>query len=195
MGKRGPKRKNGIKREANGRPSRKPGDVAERLNQAHDRDERETLSVGLQARERVFGIDPKESRNQMAGSFLGRLVLQKQISRAQFDAGMSWLDSSDRYQWAMGSPRSPGAVNLNAVHGAATGVENIGASVAAKARHEAAMRAVQAKQIELRGSANLFGALDVCVVRDQPIEHLVGDLRMALNALSRHYGLEARRAA
>jgi hypothetical protein len=191
---RGRKAKTG-KREASGRLSRKAVDVAARLNDAHDKEERDMLSVGLEARVRVHGIEPAETRNQMAGSFIGRLCLQRTISRAQYDAAMEFLDANDQYQWAMGSPRSPGAVNLNAIRGAAASKENIPAARQATNRYELALKAVTEKQIELRGTANLYAALQYLVIEDKPLEHMVGDLRTALNALAKHYGLAARVAA
>jgi hypothetical protein len=41
----------------------------------------------------------------------------------------------------------------------------------------------------LNRGTNLVAALDYCVLRDEGYEHLLGDLRVALNVLRRHYGM------
>lgn len=191
---RGRKPKQG-KREPNGDLSRRPADVQARLNDAMDREERETIAVAIEARQRVLDVPPQQARDQMAGSFVGRLCLQRNISRVQYDAAMTWLEDAESYMWAMGSPRTPGAMNLNAVRGAASLHENTSAARRSIRRYELALKAVTERQIELRNTANLYGALSICVVKDAPIEGLVGDLRIALNALAKHYGLEGRKAA
>lgn len=192
---RGRKRQKGRREPHTDDLSRRPEDVQARINDALDRDERDTIATGVEARQRVLGVSPANSRDQMAGSFVGRLYLQRSLLRVQYEAAMSWLEDAEGYMWAMGSPRTPGAVNLNAVRGGASKAENIGAARNAFNRYERALKAVTEKQIELRGTANLYGALSICVVQDRPVEHLVGDLRLALNALAKHYGLEGRKAA
>lgn len=188
MGKRG-KAKSPGKREQNGQLSRKEADRKTRFLDGLERDERDTLAVGIGARVRVHGVEPERSRDQMAGSFVGRLCMGKQISRQQYDAAMTWLEDCQNYSAASHSPRQPGAVDLNRTQGSNGDYENVERSIRATVRYKAASKAIQAAQIELRGTANLFGALEAIVIRDVELEHLVGDLRYGLNALARHYGL------
>lgn len=191
----GRKRKAG-KRENNGRLSRKAVDVAARIDMANadlDRAERATVSVGLEARVRMFGVDPRHARDQMAGSFIGRLCLQRVITRRQYDAAMQWLEDSMRYSIAVAAPHAPGAVDLNRTHGRASDYENEAVTRHAVAVYEAAREAVQNLQNELRGTANLWAALDYIVRRDEEVYHMVGDFRLVANALVRHYRMDGQR--
>lgn len=195
MTRRGRKRKAGV-REPNGRLSRKRENVTARLRAANDREEREILSVGLDARARVHGVDPKHARDQMAGSAVGRLCLAGSLSRQQYDAAMTWLEERADYLRAVSPAQGsePRALDPNAAHGASH-YEDAAAAQRAVARYRAACRAVQDKQNEVRLNAHLNGALDTIIVRDVLIHNLVGDLRIALNALAKHYGLTRRAEA
>lgn len=188
----GRKRKSG-KRENNGRLSRKPADVAARGNDAYDRAERDALSVGIEARMRVHGVAPGSARDQMAGSFIGRLCLQRVITRHQYDAAMQWLEDSMRYSIAVAAPHAPGAVDLNRTHGRGSDYENEAVTRHAVAVYEAAREAVQNLQNELRGTANLWAALDYIVRRDEEVYHMVGDFRLVANALVRHYRMDGQK--
>ena len=193
MGKRGPKKQKG-KREPNGRLSRQ--EAGPRNMDALDMEERTTIEVGIEARQRVFGVSARDSRDQLAGSVVGRLCLTGEISRVQYDAAQAWLECREAYLRAVAPAvgRQPGAVNPNATHGQSN-YENVGASVFAVSRYNAAQEAIQERQNELRLGAHLNGALDAILVRDAHVEHLVGNLRTALNALARHFKLDGRRAA
>jgi hypothetical protein len=179
MGKRGPRRKPG-KREGNGQLSRVPVAVAERLKDALDRDERETIAVGVEARQRVFGVAPDECRDQRAGSVVGRLRMRGELSQPQFEAAVKWQEGAERYSWAVGSP---------------TASENVALVRKFVAAYREADKVVREAQLELKGRGNLFGALDAIILRDVELAHLVPDLRCALNALAKHYRFEERRAA
>jgi hypothetical protein len=195
MGKRGPKKRPDQKRERNGRASRQPAVVAERNLLDLDAEQRDMLSVGLTARERVLHVKPSQSRDQMAGSVIGRWCLQRIVTQAQYDAAMAFLESNTRNLLAIDAPPLPGAVDLNRTHGRPVGLENAPQLRKWRAAHKAALDAIQAKQNEIRLQGNLYGALYAVVIRDVDLEHMAGDVRTALNALVRHYGLEARAAA
>ena len=189
----GRKRKPG-KREPNGKLSRVPADVAARRKDGLDREEQDTIAVAIEARQRVFGLPPTISRDQMAGSAVGRYCIQKHITRVQYDAAMLYLADCEAYSHAIGTPGLPRAVDLNAT-GGQNNHENVGKVLAAIRAHDAMVKAVQAQQNELRNTANLFGALDVVIRQDKMLDHMLGDLRAGLNALVRHYGVAGRAAA
>lgn len=195
MGRRGPKKQPG-KREPSGRLSRETSAAKQRNIDHMQREEIETLSPALEARERIWGVGKDKSRDQLAGSFVGRLRLAGELSQPQYEAALIYLEECRNNSIACRSPKEPGAVDLNATHGASN-FENVKRSVDARRRYEASRAAVMEKQIEIRGTGNLFGALSVCVLDDKPATNLVGDLRTALNALAKHYGIDgkARRAA
>lgn len=191
MGRKSHRRKEG-KREQSGKLSRRAVDTAARAALARDgldREQQETISVGLEARQRVFGVPVPLSRDQMAGSALGRYCLQGHITRVQYDAGVQYLADCDDHSRAIGTPGIPRAVDLNAI-GGQNNHENVAKARAAIARYDAMVKAVREKQFEVGNMGNLFGALDAVIRHDVMLDHLLGDLRTALNALARHYGVD-----
>ena len=55
--------------------------------------------------------------------------------------------------------------------------------------------AIRHAQNILGNRGNLYAAIDLCVIKEIELHHMVGDVRLVLNALARHYGLDSRRAA
>lgn len=187
-------RKSG-KREANGQLSRRKTEVEKRRDdalRAFDTAERQTMLVAQEARERVHGVAPENSSDQMAGSYIGRLCILGQlgggISKQQYDAAMKWLEDSAKYSAVMHSPRQPDAVDLNQTKGRSISQENSARDLKLRWSYEDAAGAVQHAQNALRGCGNLHGALYNIVIRDTELPHLLGDCREALNALAHHYG-------
>lgn len=194
MGKRGPKRTAG-KREPNGQISRRQEAAAARAIDRDDKQERETLAVGVAARKRVHGVDITDAQDQRAGSVVGRWNMIGIITDVQYQAALRWQADALRYSIAMRSPRQPGAVDLNATKGGSGDFENVRASHRAYDDHEQAIRAVQEHQNRLRGGGALYAALYYVLQRDLDAQHMRADLIMALSTLARHYGLETSRAA
>ncbi len=193
MGRRGTRPKT-VKREPNGRASRRKKDVMEQFLEDLSKEDRDTQGPALAARHRIFGVDPIHSRDQKAGSAIGRYCLQGLVTDQQYDAGLLFLESMNRHLRAIDAPPQPGAVDLNATRGRPVFVENPDQLRKWRQEHKAALEAVQAKQNEIRLMGNLYGALYTVLVRDVQLESLLGDLRTGLNALVRHYGLMARAA-
>lgn len=173
----------------NGRLSRKPADIMQRFHGALDSEEREILRPGIEARVRLHGVAPEVSRDQKAGSFVGRLCMGKEISVAQYEAAMTYLEDHRNNLIAIRAPRDPSGVDLNRVQGGSGDAENVEFYQRATKRWRDAQNAVQERQNELRGAGALIAALDYCLVRDTELYHMVGWLREGLNALVRHYGL------
>lgn len=186
------------KREPNGRLSRQEEQVQQRLRERFkdmDAEERNTVHPGIEARQRVHGLTFEHASQPMASTFVGRLCMGKELSRQQYEAALLYIEDCENYARAVHAPRQPGAVDLNATKGGSGDYENVAATQRAKARHTAATKAVQEAQNALGLRAHLFGALYEIVNRDRECFHLVGDVKLALNALSRHYGLMAAREA
>lgn len=180
------------KRERNGQIARQ--DATQRRIDGLDREQRDTLSIGIEARQRVLGVKPAHSRDQKAGSAIGRFCLVGHITQAQYDAALLYIESRARNLRAIDAPPQPGAVDLNAARGRPVGREDPAQLSRWRRDHRDAERAIQDKQNETRLMGNLFGALDLVLFRDVELDHLLGDLRSALNALVKHYGLLARAA-
>ena len=192
-----PKRKPPSKREPNGRKSRRIASITVEVDNrkvSWTKEDQDMVSVAIEARQRLFGLSVDKSRDQKAGSFIGRLCIGKELSVPQYEALCMWEESARQYRIIMAGPKGDSAQDPNRVAGR-NGHENEKRSMEITKRHRAAERAIQDKQFELRNRANLWGALDVCVTRDRDVFNLVGDLREAANALVRHYGIEARAAA
>jgi len=177
----GRKRKIGVKREKNGR--------VQRPEARRQSAEQEAMSVARGYRERVHGVPSAEALNQMAGSFVGRLCMDKEISLAQYDAAMIFLQDHRNNAIAIAAPRDPAGMDFNRVHGGTLDGEDVDFYRRATTRWREACKAIQDRQNELRGQGALYAALEVCVLRDVEAHHMVGWLREGLDALSRHYGI------
>lgn len=186
MGKRGPKAKQGIAREQNGRASRKPVDVTTRLNGDLDAEERETLRTGVESRHRLYGLNPSQLRDTDAGSYVGRLRLAGEITLQQCEAAIRFSEVFHDMQATLGGPKTSGAVNLNASHGMPV-PENIARSVKAMADWRSALAAIQHRQNQVRGGKALYASLEYCVIRDVECPHMIEWLRDALDTLARHF--------
>lgn len=194
MGRRGPKAKTG-KREASGRLSRRKDDIMERVGGAAEREEREMLRPGIEARVRVHNVAPEVSRDQRAGCFVGRLCMGGEITQRQYEAAMAFLEDQRNNAMAIRAPRDPSGVDLNRVHGNSLAEENVDFVVRSMKRWRDAQSVIQDRQNELRGQGAIYAALYACVIRDVEAHHMVGWLREGLNALAKHYGVGDKRQA
>jgi len=169
----GRKRKTGVKRTASGRPSRAADAYQENLEP-------------ILTRMRLFGLTEKDARDQKASTFIGRLQLTKAVSQAQYDAAQTWLEVREHYQRAIKSPDA-----LRSSGGGGDGGESPSyASWCQQAikRYDAAQKAIMAEQkVYANRGRNLFAAVDYVVGRNEAHWHLVGDCRLALNALAHHF--------
>lgn len=180
------KRKHG-KREPNGQLSRKPEDRKVRDAAEVPATEWDTMGPALMARWRVHDVAPANLKDQLAGSAVGRYCLQGIITRSQYEAAVAYLDERENYLRCIQAPRQPGAVDLNATRGQSVASENVGRYQQVRASMAATDAAIMDKQIEIGNTGNLFGALNAVLVMDVELDHLLGDLRTALNALIRRY--------
>lgn len=182
MTKAGRKRKSG-KREPNGRISRVG--YSEKMK-----------SVAIKARERVHGMSKEEAKKPLPTDPVGMLVRFGELDGHQYQAALQYEQDSLDYRAAIELPNAVKAMDLNKIQGRPLTDEEEQAERAQRAvsRFKAANDRIQAAQNELRGKGNLFGATDTMIMRQVYAKHLVGGLRVALNALVRHYGLNRRAA-
>lgn len=185
----GRKRKPG-RREPNGKLSRRVDDKQARRSI----DEQAAMQVGKEARQRVFGVSAADSASDQAGTVCGRLCLTGEITGDQLEAAKAFAATYSSYQRAMNSPRPPKAVEIGGITGGGS-LNDITPERHTKAlkQWDAAKRALVEANIYHRGS--IYAACDYFALRDEMHLHMLGDLRVGLNALARHYGLVARRAA
>lgn len=176
----GRKKKTGVKRTASGRISRAQDTYQENLEP-------------ILTRMRLFGLSEKDARDQKASTFIGRLQLTKAISQAHYDAAIQYLEVREAFQRAV---KSPDALRTG------TGGGDQGESATYTAwckraieRKEAADNAVMSEQCILANRGrNLLAAIDYLVCRGEEYHHMVGDCRVALNALAHHFNGERPRS-
>jgi len=169
------------------------------------------MNTALMARWRVHHVPMEKLRDQMAGSYIGRLCLSHLsaggdelvgITLTQYDAAQAYMADLRAYHVAIDAPKQMGAIDLNAVHGRSHH-ENVKRSEQAIVRFLGANKdgsggatgAIRDAQMVVGNRGNLYAAMELCVIKDVDLHHMVGDVRLALNALARHYGLGNRRAA
>lgn len=169
----GRKKQPGVKRTASGRKSRASDAYQENLEP-------------ILTRMRLFGLSEKDARDQKASTFVGRLQLTKAVSQAQYDAAQTWLEIREHYQRAI---KSPDALRSSGGGGDAGESPSYSAwCQQAIKRYDAAQKAVMNEQLLFANRGrNLVAGLDYIVARNETHWHLVGDCRLALNALAHHF--------
>lgn len=174
-------RKSGVKRTKSGRISRAKGAYNEHAE-------------AIALRQRMFGLSEQDARDQKAATYVGRLCLAGNknttdgITQAQYEAALEYLRAYEAFQRAVKSPDG-----LRTGSGGGDQPESEGYAEwcrKAIAKFEAVKAAIMAEQClhENRG-ANMFAAVDYLLVRDQEFPHMIGDLRLALNAIGHHFGI------
>jgi len=176
----GRKKQPGVKRTASGRKSRSSEAYQENIEP-------------ILTRMRLFGLTEKDARDQKAATFIGRLQLTKAVSQAQYDAAQEYLAVREAFQRAV---KSPDALRTGS-GGGDQGESPTYAEWCQRAikRYEAANKAIMDEQCLFpnRGR-NLLAGLDYIVCRGETHWHLVGDCRLALNALVHHFsGIKVKR--
>lgn len=189
-----PRKYHKAKRSKSGRLSQAHADVAARTAEQSAREMQDTMCIAIDYRQRVLAVPASEVRNQKAGSFAGRLCLSGAITETQYEALMVYHEAVRDYHAAIDCPKGDIAFDPNRVPGFA-GADREAWALRAIARYRQLSDAVQDRQNELRGTANLFAALYECVQRDQPWERMVGDLREAANAIARRLRMMEKQAA
>lgn len=191
MSKRGRKRKAG-KREPNGRLSRRKADVQVRIGEVA----KEARSVAIEARMRVFGMTKEQASKTTSGFALGRALDAMEAlgggrTATHLAAADCYLEDYRLYhRHKLGVPvpgdRKPSAPESDADY------EKLAKT--ARERWDAAQGVISdvCREVGTRLPAT---AVENIIIRDIDMPNLHGDLRLALNALARHYLVGKRRAA
>lgn len=139
----------------------------------------------LARRKRVelFGGSMEDAGSQDRGTVIGRLWLTKDISDEQYSALERFGKLAARYQTVMCVPDSLKKTN----GGSVMTIPDDDAEIEVRGKWREVSRAVIDANTYHAG--NLMGALQYMVIRDEFHEHMVGDTRIAANALVRYYKL------
>lgn len=192
MSRRGRKRQTG-KREPNGRLSRAKACVVERVEMT----EAEAKSVVLAARRRHVPLpaeylDLSDGGRPNAGTPHGILRLQGALTAEQWAAAEWWIGTRLRYLRAIQAPNQVGETAT----GEWSGDEAAYAESCRAARETwGAIRDVL-QDASTAARSPILAAFDVILLREQwHLDHLVGDLRLGLNAIHREFLGGRRKAA
>lgn len=157
----------------------------------------EAMSVAIDARVRHTGLPPDVvSHNRAgepnAGDIHGRLCLMKCITKAQWDAAEYFMGVRSAYLrsiQAASDTRATGPAESSAAD------EDAYADWCRrqKARWSAIMECLSEASIANRSP--IIDAFDKVLVRGYWLDHMIGDLRIGLNAIHRDFLSTARQAA
>jgi len=171
-------------REPNGRISRRRIHIMDRQEMT----QREAQSVAIEARMRLFGLTAEQAKQQEGGTVIGRMRQARELSADQAEAASTYLSARNAYHRAIGAVSDTGRIPLPEAEGCGTYEEFC---QMARTRWDAITEVLQSVMIEIRSPAPV-SALDHFAVRDVYVAELVGDLRVALNALHRHFSATTR---
>lgn len=164
--------------------------------------EKDTAKSAVQtvtkARQRRWGLSEVDARKEEAMTVLGRLKLAHDasgdraigIDRDQYQAAEEWQKIRQCYQRAKGFV--PDYVEPRSEEGA-TGKPYEDWVAEAISRYDAMAEVLTELCVSLRSPAPK-AALEVIILRDHEMPELVGALRLALNALAKHFAGEKVRA-
>ncbi len=174
----------GGPREPRGRLSRKAGD-----KQVHRSvDEQSAMQVAKEARQRMFGVSEADSATELAGTVPGRLLLTKEIVRFQYDASVAFGTAHARYLRAIDAPPGPRAVEIGRASG-----RNLNGDMTKEQCERAIAQWDAAKRVLVEANyyhpGSIYAACEQFELRNQFFPHMLGDYRVGMNALARHYGL------
>lgn len=152
------------------------------------RDHGEPNVIALKARARHTGLPVDQVRDQKASTFIGYLSLigpRDGISGDQYDAAIDYLDLRRAYLRAI---KAPGAEYEPHIGGSSEGeISEEYEDWCARTikTHGECRKAIQEAQNASR--ENLWAALDLVVIQDQRLHHMIGATRILCNALGKFF--------
>ncbi|AQX30809.1 hypothetical protein [Bartonella schoenbuchensis] len=172
------------KRKKRGKP-RIAGQIKEpngRISRAKTSD-KSSYQQTLEMRAKRYGISIQDAKNPIMGTYVGRLyLLEKKINQDQYDASQQYIQVRNNYRCAKGLP---GAIYDEMPTSSDDSERNKWVEVTTD-RYKAMQEVIREVQV-LHRRYNLHDALEHLVIEDQPMEHLVNSLRIALNALHKYF--------
>lgn len=139
-------------------------------------------------KEKPVGITADQARDQKAGTFIGYLNLigpRDGISESQYEGAQEYLRFRERLLRAL---KSPAAIYDPEARGSGDGEISEAYENWCKAtvsEWNTLRNEIQAEQNYCRG--NLWAALQLALIEDKPMHHMVGEIRILCNVLARHF--------
>lgn len=137
------------------------------------------METAVSARMRVFGLSEKDARQQFAGTFVGRARQANQLSPDQFEAAYTYAQIVLNYRTAI---QSPGKITRGRSAGLDDGEYDERCKAAVK-RYDQLVATL--REVDRAEKTNCLGVLEPAILRDVDMHHMMGDLRLALNAIHR----------
>lgn len=184
MAKAGRKRRANVKREPNGKPSRQGHRVAA---------EQSAMQAAIEYRQSVFGLSPKDVLDQKAATAHGRLCLQGVLSEQQWQAAEDWAALVNAHYAAINAPRGFRTASARSLEELSED-EHAARCLSAKIKLDKANAAIK-DYAPAAIEKERFLALRTVVLEGGYDPSIEGPLRVALNSLVKHFGLEGRKAA
>ena len=144
--------------------------------------------VALKARVRHTGLPAEQAKDQKAATFVGYLNMlgsRDGLSEAQHEAVVNFMSLRTSYLRAI---KAPGVILDGEIGQPSDDISEAyedWVRDTKEAYHEC-RKAIQEAQNDNR-HVNLWAALDICVIQDQWMHHMIGDVRILCNALSRFF--------
>lgn len=163
-----------VYREANGRASRakEPAD-----------------KLALENRARRLGLSLMDAKDQRSETFIGYLAIlgpRDGLSDIQYRGLVQYLDLRNDYLRAI---KAPAALVDNKIVGRSGDLispEYVEWCKRVAEAYDWARKAIYAAQNENR-TANLWAALDLCIIRGEHHHRMIGDVRTLGNVMVRHW--------
>jgi len=179
---------------------RKPGKRYACGKRVRAETERDAMSTVIDARRRHFGVTAKQAKDERLGTALGRLAFRELITEKQYQAGGAFGELYHAHQILIGmpspSPRSVAGLLINeGIFGASPSEPVLEVIERVKRRFADATSVLDACDREQRMSAGKRPTLLIyrLICAEQDALHWgeedIGNLRVALNALTRLFRL------
>lgn len=179
---------------------RKPGSRYPCGKRIHAETEKETMQTAIDARQRHYGVTARQARDARLGTSLGRLAYQELISSAQYEAGLRFAELYQRHHLTLGMPvphpRSLAGLMITAgIVGGSSAEPDDDLVARLRDRFNVATDALddcdRAVRMERGRKPSLLLYRVVCVDEDTTLWPAcdLGNLRLALNALVRAFGM------
>lgn len=163
-------------------PFREPSGRASRTEDPIDR-------LAVMVRAKMLGVSAERAKDQRAGTFLGYLAMLGRsdgLSASQHEAAMKFKELRNDYLKAIKAPNAVVDNQATGRPGDAVSDDYIRWCANVTARYAAARKAIQEAQNATRAQ-NLWAAIDLVVIQEQPIFNLIGATREVCNALVQHF--------
>ncbi|WP_455466924.1 hypothetical protein [Bartonella sp. B39] len=138
--------------------------------------------LAIEMRAKRFGLTIEDAKNPLAGTYIGRLCLQGALTRDQYDAAQKYLEVRNNYLCSKGLP---GAIYDEMPTTSDEAARKKWVEFATKQFFN--MQEVIKETQHLYRQHNFYAALQYLVIEDQELPYLVNSLRIALNALLKHF--------